>query len=76
MFQRKSFIANSVLSVLIFSLLCIVTGNYFSCIAGLYSRSVCSPAVPPRSTEVARYRFASFARNNLVTGNSPLQISL
>ena len=56
-----------------FFLLCIISGNYFSCISGLYSCSVCSLAVPLMSTEVARYRFVSFARNNLVIGNSRLQ---
>ena len=84
LFQRKSFITNSCSSSSLgfllknssfphFFLLCIISGNYFSCISGLYSCSVCSLAVPLMSTEVARYRFASFARNNLVIGNSRLQ---
>lgn len=85
MFQRKSFIANSCRSSSLgflnqkfllssfFFLLCVISGNYFSCISGLYSCSVCSLAVPLMSTEVARYRFVSFARNNLVIGNSRLQ---
>ena len=85
LFQRKSFITNSCRSSSLgfftskflissfFFLLCVIPGNYFSCIAGLYSCSVCSLAVPLMSTEVARYRFPSFARNNLVIGNSRLQ---
>ena len=59
---------------LIFFLLCIIPGNYFSCTVLVFNLcSLSSLAVPLMSTEVARYRFVSFARNNLVIGNSRLQ---